>query len=114
VRTLKYWDVLGLFEGEHPQTRTKEEQKMSKDEPCKTCTRCAGSFPMSSFAKNATRPDGHQSWCRPCLKGWRVARIAAQEANQPPKADAPWSDWVKWANSDLKKASAARKAAQAV
>jgi len=86
----------------------------TKTEPCKTCTRCKGEFPLSDFAKNASRPDGLQSWCRPCLKGWRVARIAKMAAEQPPNADAPWADWVKWANSDLKKASAARKAAQTV
>ena len=27
VRSLKYWDVLGLFEGEHPQPKTKEEKE---------------------------------------------------------------------------------------
>lgn len=84
-----------------------------KKTPEKGCTRCKASKPLTEFAKNSTRPDGHQSWCRPCLSGWRYARIAQQKANAPPTADAPWSDWVKWANNDLKKASAARKAAKA-
>ncbi len=86
--------------------------KTAKIEECKNCTRCGTSVPLTGFAKNASRPDGLQSWCRPCLKGWRVARIAKMNSEQPPAADAAWSEWVAWANHDLKKASAARKAAQ--
>ena len=90
------------------------EMKGKTAEPTKMCTRCKGVFPMSSFAKNATRKDGHQSWHRGCLKQWRVVRIDAQNANQPPQADAAWTAWVSWANGDFKKASAARKAAKMV
>ena len=79
----------------------------------KACTRCHAVSPLTAFAKNATRPDGHQSWGRPCLKGWRVIRLAAQEAGAQPKADAPWTAWVSWAEGNLKVASAARKAALA-
>ena len=79
----------------------------------KQCTKCKKVFPMADFAKNATRPDGHQSWCRACLKGWRVTRIAVQAAGEQPAADAPWAAWVSWANGNLKVASAARVVAKA-
>lgn len=75
----------------------------------KMCTRCLATMPISNFAKNATRADGHQSWCRSCLKGWRVTRIA--KMNGAPTADSTWAEWVSHHNGNLKAASAARKEA---
>ena len=99
----KYDNLLRLT---NPNGEKQENENMKK-----ACTRCKAVKPLADFAKNATRPDGHQSWSRPCLKGWRVIRLAAQEAGAQPAADAPWTAWVSWANGNLKVASAARKAA---
>jgi len=82
-----------------------------KSETEEICPRCGNGVVLSGFAKNATRPDGHQSWCRPCLKGWRVIRLATLELNEQPAADAAWGLWVTWADGNLKVASSASKAA---
>lgn len=41
----------------------------------KRCTQCKTLKDLEDFPKNKQRPDGHDSWCRPCknkkMKAWR-------------------------------------------
>lgn len=39
----------------------------------KTCTKCAQSLPLESFAVDSKRKDGKQPWCRDCTRSWRLS-----------------------------------------
>lgn len=33
----------------------------------KTCTKCGETKPLSQFHRNRRSPDGHQTYCKPCM-----------------------------------------------
>lgn len=37
----------------------------------KTCSRCRETKPLSEFGKDKNRPDGHNTWCKPCRRTYR-------------------------------------------
>jgi len=46
----------------------------------KTCIRCKKEKPLAEFNKNRTRPDGHECYCRQCVKEMNKASQASRSA----------------------------------
>lgn len=49
----------------------------------KTCTRCGETLPAIEFARNRTRSDGLQSWCRRCCKSYQDAHPKTRKGKAP-------------------------------
>ena len=63
----------------------------------KRCTSCLRTLDLTQFWRNTAKTDGHQDWCKSCVRAWRFtyreierdidadrARIARQVAAHQP------------------------------
>ncbi len=48
----------------------------------KICPKCKRNLPLTEFYKNATLPDGLQSFCKQCGKDYRATRAEYVKANR--------------------------------
>jgi len=53
----------------------------------KRCSSCYRVLDLNQFWRNVARPDGHQNWCKACVRAWKFSnREIEREAERARRA----------------------------